>query len=592
MDELYTELKEIIVEGNIRTVFQPIVCLQTGSVFGYEALSRGPAGSPVEMPGKLFSYAKEQDMLWDLELLCRKKAIERSNEIMPSHHLFINVDPDILNDPKFQEGLTTEFLKKNNISKEQTVFEITERTSVKDYRNFRNLIDYYRNQGYKIALDDTGTGYSGLQTVIETYPNFIKIDMNLIRNIDKENFKRLLIKQFYEFSKLANIVIIAEGIETYNELRELIDIGIPYGQGYLLKKPCECFCNIEPGASHFIKEHNKKTSFYYCNSPHNMQAGQITRLDKHFPPGATGQELINYFEKNPCLQGVPIVQGDKPIGLVMKDSFYAFLSKQYGLALYANRKIELIIDRNPLVVDFKSSILDVSREAMSRKDNHLYDYIIVVKDGKYYGIITVKNLLEKSTELELINAQNCNPLTKLPGNDIINRNIDSMLKKGIPFSIIYVDLDNFKPYNDVYGFLQGDRVLVFLADLLKDLLYQYNKESFLGHVGGDDFIIIIPDKYPQEFCRELTSSFDSKIISFYEQGDLERGFIISKDREGNCKKMTIISVSLAAMIIYNHSFLTIEEINYQMTNIKKRCKSIPGSTYIVENTALPAVNAN
>lgn len=584
MHPAHQELQRIIREERIRTLFQPVVCLRTGKVFGFEALSRGPEESPLVFPEALFACAKQCHMLWELEILCRKKAIERSKSFIHDYHLFLNVDPQVLNDAKFQDGFTAEFLRDNQLGKDRIIFEITEKTSVEDYINFRKIIDHYRCQGFSIALDDTGAGYSGLKTVVEVHPNFMKIDMGLIRNIDKDQFKRLLIKQFCEFSRITNIEVIAEGIETFDELNEVIDIGIPFGQGYLLRRPSAEIGEANIESVNFIKERNKKKSYYFFNSPVTLLARQVTRFDKPFTPDTTGLELLHYFELNPNIQGVSIVEGRRPVGLIMKATFTSFLSTQYGYALFSGRSILPMIDWKPLIVDYESSILDVSRASMARKDNQLYDYIIVAKDGEYYGLITVRSLLEHSMEMELNNARSSNPLTKLPGNEAISSSIVSLLLKKVPFSIAYIDLDNFKPYNDTYGFLRGDRVLVFLADFLAGLLYRYayTENSFLGHIGGDDFIVLLVAKDPLEFCRQAVAEFDLAIKQFYKPEDLTNGFVTAADRQGIMKRFPLVSLSIAVLVNNDLRYTRQEEISRKMVSIKKQCKDVRGSAYVID----------
>mgnify|MGYP000894744392 FL=1 len=216
-------LEDIIRTENIRTVFQPIVSLLNGDILGYEALSRGPAGSPLERPDMMFKAAEEHNMIWELEYLCRLKALEKAKNIVPSKMLFINVDPKIINDEKFKSGFTKEFIEKSGINAANIIFEITERTCIEDYKTFKKSIDNYINQGFRIAIDDTGSGYSGLKMLAETHPHYIKLDMDLIRNIDKKALNQALVKALLEFANSSNMKIIAEGIETPDELNTFLN---------------------------------------------------------------------------------------------------------------------------------------------------------------------------------------------------------------------------------------------------------------------------------------------------------------------------------------------------------------------------------
>jgi EAL domain-containing protein (putative c-di-GMP-specific phosphodiesterase class I) len=249
-------LDDIIENGTITTVYQPIVSLIDATVIGYEALSRGPRGSLLESPDKLFKTAYEHNRTWDLELLCRVKAIERAYNLEKNKYLFINVDPHIFKDEKFTKGLTKEFLTKHSISPESIIFEITEKTCIEDYTNFKAALNNYVEQGYKIAIDDMGSGYSGLKMLTETKPHYVKIDMDLIRNINEDTFKQSLLECFVKLAEVTNMKLIAEGIETEEELSTLIKLGVYAGQGYYLGIPTSTFSDIQNQTKDIIFKYN------------------------------------------------------------------------------------------------------------------------------------------------------------------------------------------------------------------------------------------------------------------------------------------------------------------------------------------------
>ncbi len=259
----YDEMKElnyILESENISTVYQPIVSLIDGTVIGYEALSRGPADSPLKSPDKLFEAARLHNRSWDLELLCRVKAIKRASKLPKDTLLFINVDPHIFRDEKFKKGFTKEFLAEHNMSPESIIFEITEKSSIEDYKSFRAALSNYVEQGYKIAIDDTGSGYSGLKMLTETKPHYVKIDMDLIRNINKDTFKQALLDCFVRLSKVVNMKLIAEGIETEEELATLVNLGVYAGQGYFLNRPAGDFLDTSDYVRDIILKCNKASS--------------------------------------------------------------------------------------------------------------------------------------------------------------------------------------------------------------------------------------------------------------------------------------------------------------------------------------------
>ena len=204
------------------------------------------------------------------------------------------------------------------------------------------------------------------------------------------------------------------------------------------------------------------------------------------------EEIYNLFKKHPKCAGIVILNGDKPIGLMTRINFFQKLGTLYGYNLYIKKPINQLMNKNILIVDYYSSIIDVSRLAMSRKEEELYDYVIVTKQEKYVGVVSISRLLMKFAELQAEIASLLNPLTKLPGNRLIQDKLEETIKKD-EYSILYVDIDHFKAYNDVYGFGMGDEIIQTTANVMKGFVNEYN--GFLGHIGGDDFLIIFDHYY-------------------------------------------------------------------------------------------------
>ena len=173
-----------------------------------------------------------------------------------------------------------------------------------------------------------------------------------------------------------------------------------------------------------------------------------------------------------------------------------------------------------------------------------------------------------------------NPLTLLPGNYSITRELQLRIDRKVHFSIGYVDLDNFKSYNDKYGFLRGDEIIKITARLLTNSLQKLHADgSFVGHIGGDDFVFIVPPGLLDAVCNEIINNFDLVIGDFYDEGDRNRGFIDSTNRKGQKERFPIISLSIAVISNEYYPIKHIGQISAIAAEIKKRVKAIPGSNY-------------
>jgi diguanylate cyclase (GGDEF)-like protein len=566
------ELRRIIGSNDLRTVFQPIVSLQTGDIIGYEALTRGPKDSKYMNPELLFEEAKIHDLLWDLEILCRSNAIKTFSGHNSDKLLFVNVDPAVIKDEHFIKGFTKEILTEHNISPMSLIFEITEKTSIENYKNFNEVMNYYKSQGYKIAIDDVGTGYSGLTTIAETRPHYIKMDMSLITDVTMDNFKKAIIKSFVELANATNSKIIAEGIENVSDLYTLIEIGVHYGQGYLINKPNEKLLETSEIIKKRIVDKNTSLRKHSYSPSSNVEIGEIARQDSPILLSTTCGEIYNRFNHNTNLKGMPIVDSNSLIvGLVMNSNFFSKVGTQYGWSVFMKRPVHLVMDPNPLVVDYYTPLDKVSKIVISREEDKLYDYIIIEKDNKYYGVVPVISLLEKTMEFELNVAKYSNPLTGLPGNVVIEDTICKLIQDKKEFSLLYFDLNDFKAFNDTYGFENGDRILSFTASVIQKHTCLY-KDSFLGHIGGDDFVAIIQGNNPYNLCQSIINEFDSNVLNFYSEDHRDKGYIQSLNRNNNEENYPIMSISIAVVISKYKSYTSIYELTEEAAKIKKKCK--------------------
>ncbi|MFJ8237785.1 EAL domain-containing protein [Ureibacillus sp. NPDC094379] len=241
----FAELKKIMKNHALDTYFQPIVDLQSGETFGFEALNRPDYSKLFPNTDQFYEFVGQTNMVFQFEIFCRnlslKRYIERLTEDRRNQKfvLFLNIHPHVLLDKKYHSGETLQLLKELGISPQQVVFELTERSAVTDYQEFERVLSHYRSQGYRIAIDDVGSGYNSLKTIIFLQPEFIKLDRSLIQNIDQSNTSQQLVSLIFEYVKLSGTKVVAEGIERIEEMQYLQQLGINYAQGYALGRPDE-----------------------------------------------------------------------------------------------------------------------------------------------------------------------------------------------------------------------------------------------------------------------------------------------------------------------------------------------------------------
>ena len=221
---------------------------------------------------------------------------------------------------------------------------------------------------------------------------------------------------------------------------------------------------------------------------------------------------------------------------------------------------------------------NTSKEHRVKILKHGATYFIKKPMDRDYIFYTVKNI----TELMFMNRK-VSPLTNLPGNVQIQAEMKRRLAKKEYFVMVYLDLDNFKAYNDVYGFSAGDEIIKFTARVILDNVhYKECDNNFVGHIGGDDFMAIIEDEDFEKICQNIIIEFDKKVTGFFNEEDVKRGYIEVENRKGIIEDFPIVSISVAAVEVYPGRFKNTLEIGEAGAQVKHLAKTIPGSTYIAD----------
>lgn len=575
------QIQYIINNELVTSFYQPIITLHNGEIIGYEALSRGPEGSELYSPLAMIQLAEKEGCLWELEMLFRKKAIESAAQLLSNHLLFVNVDPNILHEQSYTKGFTKKYLVDHHVNPRHIVFEITEHTAIKDYETFTEIINHYRSQDYKIAIDDVGSGYSGLKTLTEIHPEYVKIDMDLIRDINADAFKQAIIKSLVYMAKETNIKLIAEGVETKEELETLIKLDVYAAQGYYLHRPAPIAVNSLPDIRDLILQLNRDIVDAFSFDAAYFCVGKIANTQRTYSKDLSSGAIKDIFEHND-MDSICLVNKDKyPEGLMMKNQLNSKLADRYGFDLYYQKCICHLMDTTPLVVDYYTPVTKVLNLAMQRNKSKLFDDIIVTQCSLYYGMTTVYDLIRNSTEYEKLYAKQQNPLTALPGNTIIRQLMEQYINNNEVVGVMYIDIDHFKAYNDVYGFEKGDLVIKSTANLIVDVIKQSSHKHFVGHIGGDDFFALIKGTADDvaQISQTICLEFDRLLPQFFSHEDLAKGHYLSNDRYNKQVLYPLNSISIAAYYGTIAPFITPENLGEHMSSLKRQVKAQDGSIY-------------
>jgi len=276
----------------------------------------------------------------------------------------------------------------------------------------------------------------------------------------------------------------------------------------------------------------------------------IGEIAERIPP-ITSKTNINEaflrFMKDEKFSLIPVIdEQERVIGQLNRIRFLekTVLGKYgYGIHLNSRKCVCEVMEKPSLIVEYNLTLEEVSILVQSRAIDNIYDDIIVNKDDKYFGTISVNILLNAITQKAIMLAKEANPLTGLPGNWVIQREIEKRILNKQHFDTVYIDINNFKPYNDHYGFSRGDRVITVLGRIIYEISKNY-KGTFVGHIGGDDFILLSSCEDSLQICEKIIESFESYLPEFHGD-DFIKGYYIGKNRKEEEKLFGLLSLSCA-----------------------------------------------
>ncbi len=575
-------LEDILQNSAITTLFQPIFDISGQQILGYEALSRGPKSCVLEMPSALFSTAVYFEKISELELLCRSKAIENFVNLKLQGKLFLNVSPKTLLDPCHPKGETLHLVEHFGLAANRVVIEVTEQEKVDDGFLLLKTIGHYRKLGFSIAIDDLGAGYSGLKQWSELCPDYVKIDRYFIDHCDESVVKKEFLKSIIELAKVTNTAVIAEGIERVEELSLLEGLGIMHAQGFLLERPSQS------PSTQFNSKQLQGLSFTPPSNQYD-QSLVIGRLAvEHVPIDwqTRCKDAHNIFEKNKSIISLAVVNEENaPIGLLHKDQLTEVFAAPYGHALYDKRPVTALMHKQPLVVD-ENQPLDTVSQQITENDFDIRRHIIITRTGRYLGLAPLRDILKHITAEKIRHAQHANPLTMLPGNVAINEAIESRLRVKNGFSLAYIDLNHFKQFNDLYGYASGDSVIKLLADVTVQACKDV--PSFVGHIGGDDFMVVFDNDQAVAVCNTIISNFELQSRAFFTPEHIASGGYWASNREGEKQFVPLLTLSIGVVEPDLDQCINSHQVAALATDAKKEAKRYRHSYLFVCNRRGPA----
>jgi len=513
--------------------FQVILDLADGGVLGYEALARCVGDSPFAGPEELFHAARCCHRLEELNNFCLTKAIRRFHALGLPGKLFLNTTPGSLR-------MVGELMAGSPLAAERgrVVLEISEQYPFEDIEAIGDSVNRARGAGLEVALDDLGAGYSGLKTWSLVRPDFVKLDRHFITAIDRDGVKREFVRSISEIARGLGCRVIAEGIEWQEELATLRALHIRYGQGYLLHRPESVPRTSFSDVARKVRPPATLTRLAETVEAIMTKVAPL-RSDTH------ADQVNQLFRKNPGINSLPVVEEGVPVGIVSRKQLMERFSARYSYDLNWRKPIVLYADRAPLIVDCQTPLHEVSRRITDSDEWDMNLDFIITREGRYAGVGRTSALLKHLTDIRIRNARYSNPLTQLPGNVPIYEQIDELLRGICDFHLAYIDINDFKPFNDHYGYSRGDEVINCLAAVI--LAETGQGLDFIGHIGGDDFVVLFRDEDWRDKCDAIVEHFARQSRTLYSAEDLAAGGLPRLDRGGWQAGLALLSLAVGVV---------------------------------------------
>ncbi|WP_245835222.1 GGDEF domain-containing protein [Thalassospira mesophila] len=558
--------------------FQPIISTHTGRVFGYEALLRNWSEAGFSSIQDVFDTAWESGVLHSVDMQFRAIVIQKFARLpgVDKLKLFYNFDSRVVRTADYRPGQTLELLTASGLAPDAMCLEISERHDISHAHNFQDILLRYRAQGFKVAIDDYGSGFAQMRALYECEPDIIKIDRFFIDGMDKDRRKELFVTQITGFSHLIGAQVVAEGVETLDELMCCRRIGCDFVQGFFVARPSVDLpdrTDIIPAVTDHLNQTRRQ-------GDHDGELLRSFMIEAQAVPDTIKpNDILDFFQRNADSTIVPVInRRDEPVGIIRDSDFKAFIYTPFGRELLQNPSnrayMSRFLRRCPSA-DIRTSLSELL-ETFVAADT--LDGLILTEDGRYLGVLDQRALLRAVNERNTLNARDENPLTRLPGNSAIYRYAANALSTPRKRRfVVYFDFDNFKPFNDRYGFRQGDRAILLFKDILGKALSQ--NAWFIGHIGGDDFFAYVQSIDFEDAVlavRRAQTMFNEEIKSFYDPKTRETGFLQGKGRDGIDKRFALMTVSAALIRVpAERTDITLDHISTEAAKLKDLAKTSP-----------------
>lgn len=596
--------------------YQPKMDINGRDILGMEALVRWQRpGHGIIPPDKFIPIAEENGLIvrlgtWVLKEACRQNRAWQDAGL-PKLKVAVNLSARQLRDNAFL-ALVMQILAETGLDPDYLELELTESALMGDAGDTVCKLLRLKELGISISVDDFGTGYSSLSYLKHLPIDTIKVDRSFVRDIVNDPDDAAIVDAIVAMAHSLKLNVIAEGVETREQLEFLRQRKCQQAQGYYFARP------LDPQQFEAFIAQGVSVGDMSVSTPDAAPAaGRLDALSSakalpqadcvDTPPAATvnaeyigdisipvspanpGDNLaavLKRFQSEPTLLVLPVVDDGRAVGIINRSTFLEeHVIGMNGFAFHINhsRKMRDLMAPVKLALETNVSIRDAAQAIQSQEMDIRVDNICVTSRGKYHGVVDVNRFISAITDINLTLAKGANPLTGLPGNESIQREINERLLTGEGFDIAYVDIDNFKPFNDYYGFQRGDVVIKAIGEIISGVIHSSDAGflCFCGHIGGDDFIIITGAHHAEYISSQVIKALEEHLPEFHGESDFSAGGYSAVNRKGEQETFGLLSISIGIVNTRLTPVSSYPQLASISTEVKKAAKKLPGSSMVI-----------
>ncbi|MDD2310759.1 MAG: EAL domain-containing protein [Desulfuromonadaceae bacterium] len=606
-------LRRALDDGEFYLCYQPKMDINGKDIIGMEALVRWQRpGHGIVPPDRFIHAAEENGLIVRLGTYVLKEACRQNRAWqdagLPKLRVSVNLSARQLSDKAFVP-LVMQILAETGLDPVYLELELTESVLMGDGSDTVCKLLRLKELGIALSVDDFGTGYSSLSYLKHLPIDTIKIDRSFVRDIVNDPDDAAIVEAIVAMAHSLKLNVIAEGVENVEQLEFLRQRKCQQAQGYFFARPLD-----PPQFEAFVAQgmacgelsiSTPDTSVHHISLASLSSQGEIVCADSGAVAVASAEYIgdisipvvpaspadnlaavLKRFQNDGALQVLPVVDGCCAVGIINRSTFFEeHVIGVNGFAFHINHSNKMRDLMTPVQLGFEAnvSIKEAAQVIQSQGRDVRIDNICVARGGIYCGIVDVNRFISVITDINLTLAKGANPLTGLPGNESIQREINERLRADTGFDIAYIDIDNFKPFNDYYGFQRGDVVIKAIGEIISAVVRTSGEDfsCFCGHIGGDDFIIISGAHHAEYIAAQVIRVLEEHLPLFHGEEDFSAGCYSAVNRKGEQETFGLISISVGIVNTRLTPVTSYAQLASISTEVKKAAKGLPGSSVVI-----------